>query len=60
MNNLKYIVNQMDLEGNIINKFNGINEASKFIGTSKSFINMCCNGKRQTCKGYIWKYESIN
>ena len=56
----KYNIIQLDNDGNILNKFNSCLEAGNFIGTSKCNINMCCNGKRNTAKGYIWKYESIN
>ena len=56
----KYNIIQLDNDGNILNKFNSCLEAGNFIGTSKCYINMCCNGKRNTAKGYIWKYESIN
>ena len=57
--NTKYTVLQLDVDGNIINKFFGCTEAGKYIGTTKENINMCCNGKRKTAKGYIWKYEII-
>ena len=53
--NTKYTVLQLDIDGNIINKFYGCIEIDKYIGTTKENINMCCNGKRKTTKGYVFK-----
>jgi group I intron endonuclease len=53
--NTKYTVLQLDIDGNIINKFFGCVEAGKYIGTTKENINMCCNGKRKTTKRYVFK-----
>ena len=50
---------QFDMEGNRLNSFNSCKEAAEYIGTSKSSICNCCNGKIKTAKGYILKYESI-
>lgn len=50
---------QFDMEGNRLNSFNSCKEAAEYIGTSKSSICNCCNGKIKTAKGYIWKYENI-
>lgn len=50
---------QFDMEGNILNSFDSCKEAAEYIGTTKSSICNCCNGKSKTSMGFIWKYESI-
>ena len=50
---------QFDMEGNKLNSFDSCKEAAEYIGTTKSSICMCCNGKRKTALGFVWKYESI-
>ena len=52
---------QFDIEGNKINSFDNCNEAARYIGTASASatISRCCNGKMQSSKGYIWKYEAI-
>ncbi len=50
---------QFDMEGNKLNSFDSCKEAAEYIGTTTSSICMCCNGKRKTSMGYVWKYESI-
>ena len=48
---------QMDLEGNYINKYNSVLEASKSSSIKKSLIFRCCSGERKSGGGYIWVYE---
>ena len=50
---------QFDIEGNRLNSFDTCKQAADFVGSSNGCISMCCNGIRQTSKGYVWKYESI-
>jgi group I intron endonuclease len=50
---------QFDILGNRLNSFDSCKEAGEYIGTTKANINLACNGKRKTAKGYVWKYESI-
>lgn len=50
---------QFDIYGNRLNSFDSCREAGDYVGSTNSNINMCCNGKRQLAKGYVWKYESI-
>ena len=50
---------QFDIHGNRLNSFDSCKEAGEYIGTTTANICMCCNGKRKTAKGYVWKYESI-
>jgi hypothetical protein len=47
---------QLDKEGNIINEYNSIWEASKILNTESSNIrNAILNNK--TAKGYLWKFK---
>lgn len=51
-------VYQMDLEGNVINEFKSLCDASKFLNKqSHHNIMYCCNGKTHTAYGYKWKYK---
>jgi len=50
---------QFDILGNRLNSFDSCKEAGEYIGTTKANINLACNGKRKTAKGFVWKYESI-
>jgi 23S rRNA pseudoU1915 N3-methylase RlmH len=50
---------QFDIEGNRLNSFDTCKDAASSIGAASSNISTCCIGKRQTVKGYVWKYESI-
>lgn len=55
----KYKTIQFDMEGNRLNSFDSCKEAAEYIGTTKSSINHCCNGKSKTSMGFVWKYEPI-
>ena len=46
-------------DGQIINKFNSINESARYIGgyDSRKSISKCCNGLKKTYKGYEWKFK---
>lgn len=50
---------QFDIHGNRLKSFDNCKQAADSVGSSNSCISMCCNGIRQSSKGYIWKYESI-
>lgn len=49
-------VKQFDIEGNLIDTFESIQEASKVTKVHYTNIGRCCNNKRKTAGGYIWKY----
>ena len=36
--------------------FNCIQAAAEALGLDRGNISKCCNGKRQTCGGYHWRY----
>ena len=61
------VVNQYTLEGKLNNQFNNMSEAVGWViknvdnvtlntTTIRGFLRDCCNGKRKTAYGYIWKY----
>ena len=47
-----------DLNGNKINEFVSIIEASRQTGADISRICLCCNDKAKSSGGYIWKYKN--
>ena len=52
------VVNQYDLEGNFIQRFESMKEACEFLGKKiSSHIAHCANGRSPTAYGYKWKYE---
>ncbi len=50
-------VSQYTLDGVYIQTFDSLHEAARSLGNNKysSGISNCINGKRKSCKGYIWK-----
>lgn len=53
----KKSVNQFDLQGNLINPFDSISDASKASGVNKSSIAKCCRGERKKAGNFIWKFS---
>lgn len=51
----KKAVLQYDLEGNFIKEWHSITEASRTLNLNK--IWEVCNGRRNKCGNYIWKYK---
>lgn len=49
-------VSQISLDGETINIFPSIQKASDETGVCRSKIVSCCNNKRLTAGGYIWKH----
>lgn len=48
---------QIDIESKeVINKFDSVSDAAKFIGCWPTSISKCCNGIIKTSHGYIWKF----
>ena len=54
--NVKPVV-QLTLDGEYVNKFESSSEAGRH-GFNSTDVNYCCRGKLQTCKGYIFMFES--
>lgn len=48
---------QISLAGNVINRFESIKDAERYLGLKNSHISECCMGKRKTSNGFHWKYE---
>lgn len=48
-------IGQYDYYGNLINTFNSMMEAARYIGCNQCSISQCCNGRLHQVKGYIWK-----
>jgi len=55
-NNNKTIL-QYDLDGNIINEWNSISSVARELNLNRQRIIMCCKGKIETYKNFIWKYK---
>ena len=51
-------VSQYDKEGNYLRTFETVTEAGAYLGIDGSAISKVCNGHKQTCKGYRWRYGS--
>ena len=45
-------------EGNKVGTFESIMTASDFVGGSFRVISACCNGKKKSGYGYIWRFEN--
>ena len=53
-------VAQYDLNGNLINIFTTIREASKITSANETCISLCCNKKQKTCKNFVWRFVLSN
>jgi hypothetical protein len=49
-------VAQYDKNGTLIKTYYGASEASKITGINRGNIGLCCQHKRKTAGGYVWKY----
>ncbi|MCU5330688.1 NUMOD3 domain-containing DNA-binding protein [Bacillus wiedmannii] len=47
---------QLSLDGEILNEFINITEASKETGAIRQHISKCCKGERKQTGGYKWVY----
>ena len=54
--NRSFPVEQLDVNGNIVNVFYGISEAQRITGIDRPNICKCLKGKTKTAGGYKWKY----
>ena len=48
---------QFDLEGNFINEFPSLKEASIKLDIHKNYISDCCKGKYKKAKGFVFKFK---
>jgi len=51
-------VQQYSLDGNFIQSFQSTQEIQRELGFANCHICECCNGKRKTAYGFIWKYKN--
>jgi group I intron endonuclease len=56
LNNSKPVL-QYDKQGNFIKIWECGFDAARFLGKPNSAISECCNGKRKTAYGYIWRFK---
>lgn len=49
-------VKMLTLDGEEVQIFSSITDASDFIGVGPGNIVSCCKGRTKTCKGYKWLY----
>jgi group I intron endonuclease len=49
-------IEQLDMEGNVINTWHGFNSIDIGKPCSKSHIISCCTGRRNNAYGYKWRY----
>ena len=57
-NHLKRVVLQLDLNGNLIKKWNCIRDIENSLGFNNSNITNCCKGRAKTAYGYKWVYNN--
>lgn len=50
-------VNQYDLSGKFIKIWKSTREAERVLHISHSDISKCCNGKKKSISGFMWKYD---
>ena len=51
-------IQQLDLNGNLIEEYVSAKEAAIVLGINKGCIQSVCNGTRNTYKGFVWKYKT--
>ncbi len=49
-------VKQLDLQGNLIKKWNCMKDIERELGFKHSCISICCNKKHDKMYGYRWEY----
>ena len=49
---------QCDLQGNVLKKWESIKKAQETLNIATGDISRCCNGKRKTCGGFIWRFAN--
>lgn len=48
---------QLDKEGHFITTWTSLMALERMVGKRRQHVRDCCNGKRKTAYGFIWKYE---
>lgn len=53
-------VQQYTKDGKLVATWEGAKEAEKVLGISDGNIWLCCNRKRKTAGGFVWRYEGCD
>ena len=56
--NFRKAILMLDINNNIMGRFDSITDAAKQSKISISAISKCLTGKSKTCKGFKWKYDT--
>lgn len=48
---------QYSLDGILIKEFPSAMQVKRELGFNNAHISLCCNGKRKSAQGYIWRYK---
>lgn len=54
---LSKVICQLDLDGNLIQEWPSIHEASRQTGAGRKEIKRCANGEMKMTKGFKWKFK---
>lgn len=49
---------QYSLDGELLNRYDGLTSAARAVGSNTGSISLCCRGRLKTAKKFIWRYES--
>lgn len=49
-------VKMLTIDGELINEFDSVSEAAKYIDCPSYQISKVCTGKQKSCRGYKWSY----
>ena len=52
-------VEQYDVKGNFIRRWNSITEAAEALGIRVSGIVLCCQGRYKTSGKFVWCYAAV-
>lgn len=52
-------IEQLSLDGDVINKFDSIKDVERKLGFNNSNISKACRGKQHTAYGYKWRYAIL-
>ena len=48
---------QKDVDGNVLNIYDSLSNASRITGISLGNISSCCNKRVKTAGGFIWEFK---
>ena len=51
---------QLDLDGNLIRKFDGMREAERATGIDRASISRCCRKVQHSAGGFLWMRNEVN